>query len=211
MPTATVTITNAWTLIATAVAGVKLKTDLGANVLISVNPTLPGDDTTAISYAPDGGSGYMSLPDLGSSNVYARTDSGSAKIRVVPMAVGSATQSAGLAGTGTTHHKVKAAASTNLTSIKSGRTKLYRYTLRNSTASAKYLKIFNKASAPVIATDTALLIETVIIPANGTASYLNPAGKEIASGLAYAITGALSETDTTNTAVDDVVGSFDYI
>ncbi len=112
-------------------------------------------------------------------------------------------------GTGTTHAKVKSAASTNLTSVKASAGKLFRYTFRNNTASAKFAKLFNKASAPVLGTDTP--IETVIIPANGVATYLNPIGKAFSTGIAYAITGGIGESDATATAVDDVVGSLDYI
>lgn len=112
-------------------------------------------------------------------------------------------------GTGTMHAKVKAAVGSNLTPVKAGASKLFRYTLRNNTASAKFFKLYDKASAPVVATDVP--IETVIIPANGTASYLNPIGKAMALGIAYAITGAIGETDATALAVDDVVGSLDFI
>lgn len=112
-------------------------------------------------------------------------------------------------GTGTTHAKVKSAAGTNLTLVKGGAGKLFGYRFRNTTATVKYAKLYNKATMPVIGTDTP--IETVVIPPNGVASYLNTIGKAFSLGLGYAITGGVGEADTTAVAVDEVVGSLDFI
>lgn len=97
MPTSSVALTTAWVLIATAAAGVKVKPDLGSDVLLSVNATLPASDTTAISFSPEAG-GWMTLSDLGSSNVYARAVAGTANLRVIPMAGASLGTSSSLIG-----------------------------------------------------------------------------------------------------------------
>jgi len=219
MPSSTAALTTAWVLISTAVSGVKVKPDLGADVLLSVNPTLPADDTTAFSFSPENG-GWMTLPDLGSSNVYARVTSGTGKLRVVPMASASlpaGTQTIGATpmgasatvGAGTINARIKAAASTNPTLVLTGARKLFGYTVYNTTAAKKYLKLYNKATAPTVGTDVP--VATIEIPANGSASYFNPMGKAFGLGLCYAITGALADTDTTVVAVDDVTGHLDYI
>lgn len=115
-------------------------------------------------------------------------------------------------GTGTARAKIKAAATINATVVKNGAGKLFRYTFRNNTAVVKYAKLYNKgASVPAPAADSALLIETIIIPANGVATYLNPIGSAFSTGLGYVITAAIAETDVTAVAVDDVVGVIDYI
>jgi hypothetical protein len=112
-------------------------------------------------------------------------------------------------GTGTVNARVKSAVSNNLTSVKASAGKLFGFTLYNSTAAAKFFKIYNKASAPIVASDVPIM--TVIVPANGQSNYSNPIGKAFATGIAYAITGAIGDTDATNTAVDDVTGALDYI
>ncbi len=112
-------------------------------------------------------------------------------------------------GTAATNARVKSAASNNLTSVKASAGKLMGYALHNNTASAKFFKLYNKASAPVVANDTP--IATIIIPANGVVTYSNVLGKSMTTGIAYAITGAIGDTDNTNTAVDDVTGHIDYI
>lgn len=115
-------------------------------------------------------------------------------------------------GTGTTHAKIKSAASNNATLVKAGAGKLFRYTFRNVVATVRYAKIYNKATVPVPGTDVgATLLETIVIPPNGVATYLNPIGKAFSAGLGYAITAGVAETDNTAVAVDDVVGSIDYI
>lgn len=114
-------------------------------------------------------------------------------------------------GTAFTNAKVKAAATINATSVKATAGRLFGYAFYNNTASAKFVKFYAKASAPAPATDTALLLFTVIVPANGQAVWTSPVGKAISTGIAYAITGAIAEADVTATAVDDVVGFIDYV
>jgi hypothetical protein len=128
---------------------------------------------------------------------------GSAQIGSVPLGA-SAT-----VGTGTVNARVKSAASTNATSVKASAGKLFGVTVYNTTAAAKFLKLYNKASAPTVGTDTPVM--TIPVPANGVAGYSNPIGKAFATGIAYAITGAVADSDTTQTAVDDVTGALDYI
>lgn len=219
MPTATVALTTSWVLVSTAASGVKVKPDLGADVLLSVNPTLPANDTTAISFTPEAG-GWMTLPDLGSSNVYARVTAGTANLRVIPMAVGAlpaGTQVIGATpmgasatvGAGTLSARIKSAATTNSTLVLTGARKLFGFQVFNTTAAKKYLKLYNKATAPVVGTDVP--VATIEIQPNSPASYFNPMGKAFSLGLCYAITNLLADSDATAVAVDDVTGHLDYI
>lgn len=113
---------------------------------------------------------------------------------------------------GWTIAKVKAAASTNLTSVKASAGVLGGFTLCNNHASsARFVKFYNKASAPVIASDTALLRFTIAIPAGGERTLEFPAGLNFSTGIAYAITGAVGETDTTAVVADDVTGFLSYL
>lgn len=106
--------------------------------------------------------------------------------------------------------RVKALASTNLTVVRGGPTQLVGWYLFNKAAAPVYLKLYDLARNPALATDTPLF--TVPLPTGGGAvvnfSTGLPAGAGVPffTGLAYAITGGVTDTDTTATAADDVHG-----
>lgn len=113
---------------------------------------------------------------------------------------------------GWTIAKVKSAASTNLTSVKASAGILAGFMLCNNHASAaRFVKFYNKASAPVIASDTALLLFTIAIPAGQVRQVDLPAGLNFSTGIAYAITNAVGETDTTVVVADDVTGFMAFL
>jgi len=102
------------------------------------------------------------------------------------------------------------AASTNATSVKSTAGTLLEVTADNFTAAIKYLKLYNKASAPTVGTDVPIL--TIPIPANGFISLnLGLLGKRFTTGIAYALTGAQAVADTTALAAGDVHVHGSYI
>lgn len=105
---------------------------------------------------------------------------------------------------GPTVQRVKAAASTNATSVKASAGQIYGWALFNNTATAKFFKVYNKASAPTVGTDTPAF--TVIIPASGGTNISWDNGLPLGTGIAFAITGAVADSDTTSTAADDVHG-----
>lgn len=104
--------------------------------------------------------------------------------------------------------RVMSAASTNATSVKASAGRVVGFYLYNTTASAKFFKFYNKASSPTVGTDTPVF--TIGIPANGVADDACVAGMAFSTGIAYAITGAVGDADTTATAVNDVVGAIYY-
>jgi hypothetical protein len=104
-----------------------------------------------------------------------------------------------------TKARVMAAASTNATSVKASAARLYEIHLCNISAAIKHVKFYNKASAPTVGTDVP--VATYPIPANGgRIDFDSTNGISFATGLAYAITGAVADTDTTAVAANDVVG-----
>lgn len=115
-----------------------------------------------------------------------------------------ATKSSG----GATVAKVATTASTNATLVKAGSTVIQSIVLSNTTAALKYLKIYSKATAPVVGTDVPIF--TLAIPANGNLVWDSVQGVQVNTGLGYGITGAVAETDTTATAANDVVGTICY-
>lgn len=108
-----------------------------------------------------------------------------------------------------------AANSTNATSVKAGGTVVASCQLGGIGASPGYLKIYNKASAPTVGTDTP--VKTLIIPAASTAA--NGAGSNIefgagglalATGFATAVTGGIADSDTTAVPATTFAINCDY-
>lgn len=117
--------------------------------------------------------------------------------------------SASATSTGTTNAKVFAAATTNATSVKTTAARVFGYDFANTSAAWKFVKFFNKASAPVVGTDVPVF--TIGIPPNGNVSFPTTIPLTFATGLAYAITGAVADNDVTAVAVGDVIGHIDYL
>jgi hypothetical protein len=109
---------------------------------------------------------------------------------------------------GPTVQRIKAAASTNATSVKASAGQVYGWALYNNTASARFVKIYNKASSPTVGTDTPAF--TIIIPASGGTNVEWSNGIPLGTGIALAITGLIADSDTTAVAADDVHGVLLY-
>lgn len=108
-----------------------------------------------------------------------------------------------------TFHHLISAATTNATSVKASAGAIANIELTNNSASMKFFKLYNKASAPTVGTDTPIL--TLGIPANGVRSFTPPVEWRLATGIAYAITGAPAVADTTAVALNDVAVSIGYL
>lgn len=109
---------------------------------------------------------------------------------------------------GPTVARVKAAGSTNATSVKASAGQVYGWYLYNNTASAKFFKLYNKASSPTVGSDTPLF--TVGIPANGGTNIEFGMGVPFGTGVAYAITTGIADSDTGATTAEDVHGVLLY-
>lgn len=91
---------------------------------------------------------------------------------------------------------IVSAATTNASSQKATAGNLFEITASNPTATATYLKVYNKASAPTVGTDVPVM--TLPVPAGAFVSYVpGGQGKRFATGIAIAVTGAMIATDTT--------------
>jgi hypothetical protein len=119
-----------------------------------------------------------------------------------------ALNASGIASGGALIAKVASAASTNATSVKTREGRVVGWSLTNTTASLKYFRLYNKAAAPTVGTDVPVLI--VGLPATSTTTAHLPAGLALGTGIAYAITGAVADNDTTVTAANDVIGALFY-
>ena len=88
------------------------------------------------------------------------------------------------------------AATTNGTSLKTTAGSVYNLNYTNIGATPVYLKLYNKASAPIVGTD--IPIATIPVAANSFISYeMGRLGLRFSLGIACAITGAIASNDTT--------------
>ena len=100
--------------------------------------------------------------------------------------------------TGTTYNVVTAA-STNSAVVKATAGTLYEITISNPTATAAYVKLYNKATAPVVGTDVPVM--TISVPATSATTMpialtFGQVGKRFAAGIGIACTAAAVATDT---------------
>lgn len=113
---------------------------------------------------------------------------------------------------GYTPGKLVSAATTNATSVQGSATTVGWITASNVNAAARYLKIYNKATAPTVGTDTP--VQTFIIPGNtagaGTNIPLPPQGMALGTGFAFALTTEATDAGTTAVAANEIVVNYGY-
>jgi hypothetical protein len=108
-----------------------------------------------------------------------------------------------------TPYKLNSAASTNATSVSAtANTLLYGYYISNTNSSVRYVKFYNKASAPTVGTDTPVLV--LAIPGSGAANVSFPAGINFTTGLAFATTTGAADSDTAAVAANEVIVNLVY-
>lgn len=100
------------------------------------------------------------------------------------------------------------AATTNATSAKASAGKVYGWALYNDNASEVYLKLYNKASAPTVGTDTPVI--TFAIPAGGAANVEFAHGITFSTGIAWAVTTGITDADTTAVSANTGVTNLFY-
>lgn len=108
-----------------------------------------------------------------------------------------------------TARRVRSAASNNLTSVKASAGCIHAIQVGSPSTGLKYLKIYDKASAPVVASDTPILTITVAA-SSSTPVNLGPTGLACSSGIAFAIVAGEADTDSTNVAAGDVHATIIY-
>lgn len=113
------------------------------------------------------------------------------------------TEDAALFAVSSVARLLSAAASTNATLVKSGAGNTRSVIGFSKRATDCWLKLYNKATAPTVGTDTP--VATIPIPA-GSAFELNLGGLAFALGIGYALTTAAADADTGALTAGDVVG-----
>lgn len=101
-------------------------------------------------------------------------------------------------------HKKISAATTNATSLLSKPGVIGALHVINTTATKAYLKLYDKATAPTVGSDTPVM--TLAIPASTDgAGFTWTAPISFGAGIAYAITGAAADNDTTAVGAGDII------
>ena len=111
----------------------------------------------------------------------------------------------GVAQDNWTPFRLISAGSTNATSVKAGAGALGFIWAVNLNAAVRYLKFYNKASAPTVGTDTP--IATLPIPAGATGAGFMipiPGGVAFTTGIAYALTTGPTDADTGAVAANEI-------
>ena len=99
---------------------------------------------------------------------------------------------------------LSSAATTNATLVKNAAGRMFPIMGRNNAAVIRYLKFYNKSSAPTVGTDVPVL--TIALDASAKFEIdLNPYGQFFTTGIAFAITGAVADNDTTAIAAADIL------
>jgi predicted RecA/RadA family phage recombinase len=102
-----------------------------------------------------------------------------------------------------TSRLLSSAATTNATNVKASAGNVHKIVGNNTVAVKKYLKLYNKATAPVPGTDTPVL--TYVIPVSAVFSFdLSDLGTYFSAGIGYAITAAAADADATAIGAGDI-------
>jgi len=112
---------------------------------------------------------------------------------------------------GWTPSKTVSAASTNATSLKASAGQVGYVFASNVNAAVRYLKFYNKASAPTVGTDTPVM--TLAIPGNTAGAGFALAvgsGVEFTTGIAWALTTEATDAGTTGVAANELVVNIGY-
>jgi hypothetical protein len=108
---------------------------------------------------------------------------------------------------GCTIDRTISAATTNPKSVKASAGQVYTIIAVNLNAAVRYLKLYNKASAPTVGTDVPVM--TIPIPGNtagaGIVIDTGAMGAAFATGIALAITTGVADNDTGAVAANEVI------
>lgn len=108
--------------------------------------------------------------------------------------------------------RLVSAATTNATSVKASAGAVGFIYAVNTSASLRYLKLYNKASAPTVGSDTP--VATLPIPASASGAGFSLAlhvGAAFSTGIAYAVTSGATDADTGAVGANEVFLWIGYV
>lgn len=105
---------------------------------------------------------------------------------------------------------LSAAADTNATSVKGSAGRVFRVSGYNAAAAARYLKFYDKATAPTVGTDTPVRV-IALAPTAAFSHSFEGGGLPFTLGIGYGmVTGAANNSTAALTAADVVGLNIDY-
>lgn len=185
------------TLASTTITGTVAVTDNAGSLTVDAPVGTP-----AFVRLSDGAAAITTLPvSLASVPSHAVTNAGTFAVQTSATSTG-----------GYTPGKLVSAATTNATVIKASAGTLGHISASNVNAAARYLKFYNKATAPTVGTDVPVL--TYIIPGNtagaGTNIPLPPQGINFSTGISFATTTEATDAGSTGVAVSEIVINYAF-
>jgi len=100
---------------------------------------------------------------------------------------------------------LSSAATTNATSVKATAGKVAKIVGYNAAAAVRYLKLYNKASAPTVGTDVPV-VTLALQPSAAFSFDIDAIGLIFATGIAYALTTGNADADTGALTAGDILG-----
>ena len=103
-------------------------------------------------------------------------------------------------------NRLISANTTNATNVKSSAGQVYGWQISNTNASVRFFKLYNKATAPTVGTDTPVM--TIAIPGNtngGITELEFATGITFSTGISFALTTGVADSDTTAVAANEVL------
>lgn len=131
------------------------------------------------------------------------------QLRLTPVPISPRPNTTG--SNGTTPYKLISLATTNANVVKASGGNLYSIVAIGLTSTVRYLKLYNKATAPTVGTDIPLM--TIPIPANTQGAGIAipfSMGVNFPLGIALAITSGLADNNTGAILANDVVVNLTY-
>lgn len=192
----------------TAFTGASVGDIITATQVLDVIPTPPvtittiwRNQTTALDFAT-----IPNFANLTLEGTSALTDT---QLRATPVPISPRPNTTG--SNGTTPYKLISLATTNAVSVKASGGNLYSIVAIGLTSTVRYLKFYNKASAPTVGSDTPIM--TIPVPANTQGAGIAipfSMGVNFSSGIAIAITSGVADADTGAVGAGDVVINLTY-
>lgn len=186
-------------------------TDLYLQIRLTVGTSAPTAITTTI--------GMVSVEDVNAMavdmtiNRGVNTGSNAIPVNVASMPTTSVNNTVQTPSTSTqgitSFGLINAANSTNATSLKSSAGVVTSISLFNNGAAAAYFKLYNKASAPTLASDVPIAVYGIGAGQGRDISFAQHL--RLGTGIAYAIVTGAANTDATAVAVNQVTGLIAYV
>lgn len=156
--------------------------------------------------------GFVAVEDQGRNKVrVAGADPAALHAQPVQVMGGALSVSGGVTTTPTTPSQslVNSLATTNATVVKASAGTIWSLVVSNANPAKRYLKLYNKATAPVVGTDVPVL--TVPLPAEEVVSInLGSNGLRLSAGISFALTTGSADSDTAAVGASEIKVALAY-